>query len=193
MAGERLHRPAQGLGRAVSRIRPWSRHYLDVWHERAGDPRFPLWFRVAALAYGGHDATGHARFKPGELALILGTIDTSTGEWRTLHKSNVQRVIAKAVEFGLLAPESGSLCLVVPAHAIHGGVGGNGNVPCPLHKRKARTSKSSSDLLPPVSTSSSDLPGYHSVTYSQASDLRKRDRSLDSVLGLSAPAPGRAS
>ena len=162
---------AEGLGRAVSRIRPWSRHYLDVWHERAGDPRF----------------------KPGELALILGTIDTSTGEWRTLHKSNVQRVIAKAVEFGLLAPESGSLCLVVPAHAIHGGVGGNGNIPCPLHKRKARTSKSSSDLLPPVSTSSSDFPGYHSVTYSQASDLRKRDRSLDSVLGISAPSPGRAS
>jgi hypothetical protein len=177
----------------VSRIRPWSRHYLDVWHERAGDPRFPLWFRVAALAYGGHDATGHARFKPGELGLILGTLDASTGEWRSLHKANVQRVIARAVEFGLLAPESGSLCLVVPQHAIHGGVGGNGNVVCPLHGRKGRTSKSSSDSLPPVGKSSSDLPGSRSVTYSQASDLRKRDRSLDSVLGISAPSPGRAS
>lgn len=174
----------------MTRIRPWSRHYLDVWHERAGDPRFPLWFRVAALAYGGHDATGHARFKPGELALILGTIDTSTGEWRTLHKSNVQRVIAKAVEFGLLAPESGSLCLVVPSHAIHGGVGGNGTVVCPLHKRKGKpASTSSSDLPTAASTSSSDLPGCHPVTYSQGPDLHKRGRSLDSVLGLSAPSP----
>lgn len=171
-----------------ARLRTWSRHYLDVWHERAGDPRFPLWFRVAALAYGGHDSTGHARFKPGEIGLLLGSIDTTTGEWREMHKSNVQRVIAKAVEFGLLAPESGSLCLVVPAHAIHGGVGGNGQE-CPLHKRKGRRVSHPVTYPRPVGKSSSDLPGCHSVTYSQAPDQGKRARALDSVLDLSERAP----
>lgn len=171
-----------------ARFRPWSRHYLDVWHERAADPRLPLWLRVAALCYGSHDAYGHARFKPGQVAIVLGSIDTTTGEFRSLHKGHVQRAIGTAVEYGWLEASSGSLCLVAPVHGIRGGVGGSGQ-DCPLHNRKGRRGTSLSDVPEAVSTPLSDVPGSHSVVYSQAPDQGKRARSLESVLSLSERAP----
>lgn len=99
--------------------RPWARHFLDVWQERAGDPRLPPWFRVAALAYGSHQNNGHAPFKPGQVALVLGGIDASTGEF--IPCRNVTRPISLAVEFGLLAPGSYHRCLIVPSHAVRKG------------------------------------------------------------------------
>ena len=114
----------------------WSRHYQHVWQERAGDAQMPYWLRVAALAYGSHRANGHARFKAGEIALVLGTVDTVTGEISPMDRANVQRAIRKATEFGWLTEASGSTCLVVPGHAIAGGKG-NPFAPCPQHSRKA--------------------------------------------------------
>lgn len=96
---------------------PWARHYQTIWLERAGDARLPHWLRVAALAYGSHAANGHAPFAPGQIGIVLGDPGLP------LHRGNVQRAIRVAVKYGWLSPNSGSRCLVVPAHAIEGGVG----------------------------------------------------------------------
>lgn len=115
--------------------KPWARHYQHVWHERTADARLPLWLRVAFLAYGCHRANGHARFKPGEIAEVFGTVNGTTGEIKAADKHNIQRAIRNAVERGWLAEGSSTLCLVVPAHAIEGGLGYTGEK-CPLHSRK---------------------------------------------------------
>lgn len=110
-------------------------HYQSVWHERTANRNLPAWLRVAFLAFGAHKANGHAQFKRGEIAEMLGHVDEESGEFRPAHKSNVQRAIRAAVEAGYLAPGSSSMCLVVPAHAIEGGMG-NPHAPCPLHARR---------------------------------------------------------
>lgn len=89
----------------------------NVWEERSGDSRLPQWLRVTSLAYGMHDETGHARFLPGQVGLVLGHVDPITGQIVEADKANVQRAIRKAVEFGWLASGSGSLCLIVPERA----------------------------------------------------------------------------
>lgn len=114
----------------------WARHYQETWQSRAGDPRLPYWLRVAAAGYGSHRDNGHAIFKRGELALILGTVDSDTGEIRPYE--NLARAITDAVEFGWLEPESFWGCLIVPAHAIKKGNHGRGPA-CPIHvKRRQR-------------------------------------------------------
>lgn len=111
----------------------WARHYQEVWQSRAGDPRLPYWLRVAAAAYGSHTDNGHARFKRGELALILGTLDRKTGQIQPY--GNLGRAIADAAEYGWIEPESFWGCLVVPAHAIKKGA--HNSVPvCPIHVRR---------------------------------------------------------
>lgn len=113
----------------------WARHYQEVWQSRAGDPRLPYWLRVAAAAYGSHADNGHARFKRGELALILGTVDRITGQ---IHPyENLGRAITDAADYGWLEPESFWGCLVVPAHAIKKGA--HGSAPrCPIHVKRQR-------------------------------------------------------
>jgi hypothetical protein len=117
---------------------PWARHYQRVWHDRAGDPRLPNWLRVAALAYGSHAANGHAVFKPGQISLVLGHVNSDTGEVRPLDKGSVQRAIRTAVEYGWLRSGSGTRCLVVPGHAITGGLG-NADDECPQHRKGRRS------------------------------------------------------
>lgn len=93
--------------------RPWARHYQEEWQRRAGDDRFPYWLRVAALAYGSHLDNGHAKFKRGEIGLILG----KPGEPYT----NVTRAIEDAIQYEWLSAESYWGCLVVPEHAVKKG------------------------------------------------------------------------
>jgi hypothetical protein len=121
---------------------PWAKHYQGVWHERAGDPRLPYWFRVTALAFGCHCQNGHARFDKGQIGMVLGRLDPDTGEFFPLDRHNVRRAIDKAVEFGLLAEGSSALCLVVPAHAISGGVCGSPAAVCPLEQRHKELAES---------------------------------------------------
>lgn len=116
---------------------PWSRHYQLVWLERAGDPDLPDWLRVACAAYGKHRANGHAIFRRGGLSLILGTVDGSTGEVRPLDRRHLYRAIQTAVKYGWLGSESTARCLVVPAHAVTGGLG-NARDECPQHARAHR-------------------------------------------------------
>lgn len=111
----------------MSVANPWARHYQSAWEERAARRNLPNWLRVAALAYGGHAANGHALFKPGDLAIALGE------PGRPMDKHNVQRAIKTAVDNGWLSGLSGSTCLVVPAHAVTGGMG-RPNQTCPVHR-----------------------------------------------------------
>lgn len=115
--------------------RPWARHFQDTWLERAGDPRYPYWLRVAALAYGRHSENGHARFKRGEIALVLATVDED-GVPRPYE--NVGRAIAAAVEYRWLDPGSYWGCLIVPACSISKGKWGAPHKGCPLADRHSR-------------------------------------------------------
>jgi len=118
----------------MTRHNPWAKHYQCVWHERAGDSRLSAWLRVAALGYGSHAANGHANFKPGQIALVLGAVSAQTGEIRPMDKGSVQRAIRTAVEYGWLTDASGARCLVVPGHAVAGGLGGSADAECPQHR-----------------------------------------------------------
>lgn len=117
--------------------RTWSRHYQDSWHERSGDSRLPRWFRVVALAYGCHDNAGHARFKRGEVALVLGSVDHVTGAVIPLPRQRVSEAVKQAVELGFLAEGSMPMCLVVPAHDVRKGPHEAKSKPCPIHLRRA--------------------------------------------------------
>lgn len=112
--------------------RPWARHYFDSWQRRAGDRRLPHWLQVTAAAYGSHEDNGHARFKRGDLSLILGHVD-ETG--RVVPYSNLGRAIATAVEYGWLARGSYWGCLIVPAHDIRKGLLDRTPRECPLHAK----------------------------------------------------------
>lgn len=112
---------------------PWARHYQIAWENRAADTNLPLWFRLMALAYGRHEANGHANFKRGQLSVILGT--PSGDGWRRVDRYYLRDTIKIAVEHGLLAEGSCTECLVVPGHAVAGGIG-DPEEPCPVHIRK---------------------------------------------------------
>lgn len=115
---------------------PWARHYQDTWHERSGDPRLPRWLRIVALAYGCHDNDGHARFKRGDVALVLGSVDHETGAVIPLPRQRVHEAITQAVELGFLAEGSFARCLIVPAHGVRKGPLDTPHKPCPLHVRR---------------------------------------------------------
>lgn len=107
----------------MSRGNPFAMHFQLVWQERAGDRRLVLWLRVAALAYGMHRANGHACFGPGQIALSLTTVDPDTGEVYQPTRQQIYRAIGTAVDYGWLASTSSARCLVVPPHAVYGGLG----------------------------------------------------------------------
>lgn len=111
----------------------WARHYFEGWQRRAGDRRLPYWLRIAAAAYGHHEDNGHARFKRGQLSLMLGHLDPTTGQ--VVPYDNLGRAIADAVEFGWLAPGSYWGCLIVPAHDVRKGALDRKPGECPLHAR----------------------------------------------------------
>jgi hypothetical protein len=112
----------------MSGERPWARHYFDEWQSRAGDPRLPYWLRVAALAYGSHEDNGHARFKRGEVALVLGTPGKPY--------PNVRRAIEDAIAYGWLEHGSFYRCLIVPRHAIKKGPWVS-PTQCPVHANRS--------------------------------------------------------
>lgn len=109
---------------------PFAMHRQAVWKERAANraanPTMPLWIRVASLAFGCHRANGHAAFKLGEIAELLG----KPGE--PLSAQSVSNAIKLAKNSGWIAQESTSRCLVVPPHAVSGGLG-HPNERCPIH------------------------------------------------------------
>ena len=72
-----------------------------------GTPRRPVpdstwrkWLRIAALAYGSHENNGHARFKRGEVALMLAVVDHETGEVIPADRRDVFLSIQQAIAYG---------------------------------------------------------------------------------------------
>ncbi len=115
-------------------VNAWARHYQEVWLERAGDPALPDWLRVASAAYGRHRANGHATFKRGQLALILASVDPETGAVVPLDRRHLYRAIQTAINHRWLSDRSTARCLIVPAHAVTGGLG-DAQEECPQHVR----------------------------------------------------------
>jgi hypothetical protein len=119
----------------VSVQNPWTKHRQSFWLEQAGNPSLALWLRTSALAYGVHRLNGHAPFEPGDLARALAVLNEATGEMRQPSAAQVSRAIATAAKYGFLAAESCARCLVVPLHAIDGGVRGKPYEVCREHTR----------------------------------------------------------
>jgi hypothetical protein len=76
----------------------------------------PLAVRVLFAAMGRHDRNGHARFRPGELADVLGSIDVTTGEIRPARRGAVSDAIKAAKRLGYITDESFARCLVLSRH-----------------------------------------------------------------------------
>jgi hypothetical protein len=119
---------------------PWTRHYQSAWENRAANHDLPMWARIISLAYGRHQANGHAVFQRGQLTWILGKPPKGDEPFKRADRQRVYEAIATAVKFGWLAEGSCLECLVVPGHAIEGPQG-NAKAPCPVHERKARTAQ----------------------------------------------------
>lgn len=116
-------------------------HRQTAWHEDALNPRFPMPLRVAFLGFGTHRANGHAVFKSGEIAKVLGRVDDD-GHLVPADRRTVHRAIAQAVDLGLLAEGSKALCLIVPRHRVAGDLGDAG-APCRRHAADAVPTKPS--------------------------------------------------
>lgn len=147
---------------------------MDEWQARAGDRRLPYWLRVAALAYGHHENNGHAKFKRGEIALVLATVDAETGEIKP--HPWVGRDINLAVEYGWLAPGSYWGCLIVPAHSVRKGEMWAKPKPCPIHARRRKQGAKSSttddfEVPKPTTTEGSRARSHQSVRTSERKPL----------------------
>lgn len=129
---------------------PWARHYQLPWENRAAEHNLPLWLRVACLAYGRHEANGHATFQRGALSWILGTPPKDGQPFQRVARQTIQTAIATAVRNGWLAEGSCSECLIVPGHAIAGGLGNEHKV-CAVHERKNAAKRASRTVLQVVS------------------------------------------
>lgn len=123
----------------VSIQNPFSQHYQGVWAERGRNPALPYWMRVAAIAFGKHGKNGHAPLAPGELAELLAKPDPN-GLLKPLSASGVSNAIKDAKRYGFIAEESTSRCLVVPPHAVTGGIGGTPWTKCVVHARGRKRS-----------------------------------------------------
>ncbi|OBJ59746.1 hypothetical protein A9W95_10875 [Mycobacterium sp. 1423905.2] len=96
-----------------------------------------MWARIFSLAYGRHQANGHAVFGRGELTWILGKPPQDGKPFEKASRQAIHKAIAAAIRYGFLAEDSGMECLVVPGHAV-AGPHGNPTAPCPVHERKYR-------------------------------------------------------
>ena len=111
----------------------WAIHYQQPWKDDAANPKLPMPWRVAFLAYGNHRANGHANFKKEEIAKVLGRFDKE-GDFKPADRRTVYRAIQQAVQYGLLDEGSRALCLIVPSHRVVGGPGSEDEV-CRRHPK----------------------------------------------------------
>jgi hypothetical protein len=118
---------------------PYGMHCQAEWGARAGNPVHPLWLRVAAFAYARHRRNGHANFEPGELSWILGK--PGDGKWDDVPTPRVSEAIKLAKQYAWIAEESNAKCLVVPGHAVQGGLGHAGEK-CSVHVRPRHRQRS---------------------------------------------------
>jgi hypothetical protein len=122
----------------VSVDNPFSMHTQSVWETRSANRSLPNWVRISALAFGCHRANGHANFAAGELEVLLGV--PGENGWKSVSPQQVSNAIAAAKQAGWIAPESRPRCLVVPHHAITGGLG-HPHEKCSVHVGRRQTAK----------------------------------------------------
>ncbi|MCZ2837091.1 hypothetical protein [Modestobacter sp. VKM Ac-2985] len=91
----------------------------------------PLAVRVLFAAMGQHDRNGHARFRSGELADVLGSIDVTTDEVRPARRDSVSDAIKAAKRLGYITDESTVRCLVLSRHVFQKSWGSSD--PCAVH------------------------------------------------------------
>jgi hypothetical protein len=84
----------------------WATHYQIEWENWAADTKLPLWLRISCLAYGRHEANGHATFGRGQLSWILGTPPTADHPFKRIDKYTVRDTIKLATGHGWLAEGS---------------------------------------------------------------------------------------
>lgn len=74
-------------------LNTWAMHYQSVWEERAADPAYPLWCRVAWLAYARHKANGNANFQRGQIGRYSAvSVKTDSNRWtRTTYSARSDR------------------------------------------------------------------------------------------------------
>ena len=114
---------------------PWAKHYQAEWENRAADHTLSLWLRLACIAYARHEANGHANFKRGQLTWILGKPPMGDQPFQRVDRTIMHAAVKTAVKHGWLAEGSCTECLIVPGHAVKGGLG-DPNKPCSVHERK---------------------------------------------------------
>lgn len=117
----------------MSPVKSWTRHYQDVWQERSGNPSLPMWLRVASLAYGCQERNGHCPLAPGDIEVVLSTVDQYGQVIYTPDRSTVNRAIRTAIAYGFIGPGSNRQCLIVPAYMAEGGSRGNPSAQCKRH------------------------------------------------------------
>lgn len=119
----------------MSKDNPFSMHRQSFWEEVAADTELPLWQRVAALAFACHRGNGHANFigRNRELSFLLGK--PGRDGWDYVPANRISEAIKRAKKARWIAEESSSKCLVVPHHAITGGLG-NEHEKCSVHMGK---------------------------------------------------------
>ena len=91
----------------------------------------PRAMRVLFAAMGRIDSAGHARWAPGELALVLGSVEQMTGVIVPAARSAVSDAIAVAKRLGMVADDSTARCLVLPDTAFQKARGPV--IRCPVH------------------------------------------------------------
>jgi hypothetical protein len=91
----------------------------------------PLAVRVLFAAMGRHDRGGHARFRRGELADVLGSVDTATGEVMPGRSDTVSKAIKAAKHLGYVTEDSTARCLVLSPHVFQKRWGST--EPCAYH------------------------------------------------------------
>lgn len=105
------------------RERLWLSTYRDQHQALAHNPRLPPLMRLHALALGGVDNDGHCQLAPGQIEEVLG-----------MHHANINRLIRKAMDEGVLAPGSNRRCLILP-HEVIRVAPGSPDRTCDRHER----------------------------------------------------------
>lgn len=168
----------------------FSKHDRAAYRDDAANPAYPNPSRVSFLAYGTHRANGHARFEAQEIAKVLGAYDEH-GTFVPATKYAVRRAIDTAIKWGLLAPGSKALCLIVPGHRIEGHIG-DPNAPCDRHRKvKGAATRTLSRPKGAESRAVSSPKGAGSRTLSSPKGAGSRtvSRSIPFSSDLSSPGP----
>ena len=74
--------------------RPWAAHAQIEWDRRVADHTLPTWLRVVCLAYGRHEANGHATFGRGQLSWILGRPPNASHQFQRADRWTVRDAIS---------------------------------------------------------------------------------------------------